>query len=129
MKALEDRLSKDSHNSGKPPSSDGLKRKPVSFRVKSEKKSEGQPGHPGKTLEFTDTPDHRTIHAPSECSGCRAELSETDTILIERRQVLDLPPMKLFVTEHQVESRRCPGCGRIHRGSFPFSVTQPVPYG
>jgi transposase len=129
IQELENRLSKDSHNSGKPPSSDGLKRKPKSLRQPSGKKSGGQSGHPGKTLEFCDAPDERIVHAPSHCDDCGVELSETDTLLTERRQVFELPPMKLFITEHRVESRRCPGCGVVCSGRFPVSVTQPVQYG
>jgi transposase len=126
---LENRLSKDSHNSGKPPSSDGLKRKPASLREKSGKRSGGQPGHPGKTLEFCDAPDHRIVHGPVGCDGCGEDLSEAPTVGTERRQVFDLPPLKLCVTEHAVESRRCPNCGKVSRGSFPEGLTQPVAYG
>jgi transposase len=126
---LESRLSKDSHNSGKPPSTDGLKRKPKSLRPPSGKKTGGQKGHPGKTLEFCDVPDERIVHAPLQCEGCGVELSEGETVGTERRQVFELPPMKLFITEHRVESRRCSGCGRVCSGRFPESVTQPVQYG
>jgi transposase len=129
LKALEDRLSKDSHNSGKPPSSDGLKRKPVSLREKSGKPSGGQKGHPGKTVKFCEAPDQRKIHAPLRCEDCGTDLSEGETVWTERRQVWDLPPMKVFVTEHQVESRRCPCCGTVGRGVFPEGVSQPVEYG
>lgn len=129
VKGVEDRLSKDSHNSGKPPSSDGLARKPKSLREKSGKKSGGQPGHPGKTLELRDDPDRTVPHVPAECERCGGSLSGAETVLIERRQVFDLPPMELEATEHQVESRRCSHCGTVSRGSFPEGVTQPVQYG
>lgn len=129
VRELEDRLMKDSHNSGKPPSSDGLKRKPKSLREKSGRPSGGQPGHRGKTLEFCNVPDERIVHAPTACDGCGENHWEAEAVLTERRQVFDLPPMKLFVTEHQVESRRCVGCGRVSRGTFPERASQPVQYG
>lgn len=129
VKALEDRLSKDSRTSGKPPSSDGLGRKPKSLRETSGKPTGGQPGHPGKTLEPSDTPDHRIVHAPTGCGACGGDLSDAETVSTERRQVFDLPPLALEVTEHRVETRRCRGCGALCRGRFPDGVTQPVQYG
>ena len=110
MRELEDRQSKDSHNSGKPPSSDGFARTPQSLREKSEKQSGGQPGHEGKTLRLRDDPDRRVSHAPKECGGCAGSLEDAETVDVERRQVFDLPPMRLEVVEHQVESRRCGRC-------------------
>ena len=67
---LEDRLAKDSSNSGKPPSSDGLKRKPKILRKKSDKKPGGQPGHVGKGLAQVANPDVIVTHTPSRCTGC-----------------------------------------------------------
>lgn len=129
VQELEDRLTKDSHNSSKPPSSDGLARKPKSLREPSGKKPGGQKGHVGTTLEWREEPDHRLVHTPVGCDGCGEPLAEAETVGTERRQVFDLPPMELIVTEHRVESRRCPCCGRVSRGSFPEGVTQPVQYG
>src|ERR1700704_2255034 len=64
---LERQLGLNSGNSGKPPSSDGLKKKPVrgsSLRERSGKKTGGQQGHPGKTLSRTDSPDATIDHFP-----------------------------------------------------------------
>src|SRR6478752_8878066 len=69
---LERRLSLNSSNSGKPPSSDGLK-KPVrvsSLREPSGKKPGGQKGHPGETLCRTETPAAIIDHYPPACADC-----------------------------------------------------------
>ena len=131
VKQLEDRLGKDSHNSSKPPSSDGLAKKPnpKSLRGKSGRRSGGQPGHPGCTLEFAERPDHTVVHNPEQCQHCGASLEEAPITRTERRQVFDLPPLKLEVTEHQAHTRCCPDCGHDNRGEFPQHVAHRVQYG
>src|SRR6185312_7690185 len=69
---LERQLGLNSGNSGKPPSSDGLKKKPVrvsSLRERSGKKTGGQKGHPGRTLSRTETPDATIDHFPDTCAA------------------------------------------------------------
>jgi transposase len=126
---LENQLATRSHNSSKPPSSDGLGKKTKSRREKSGKKPGGQPGHPGRTLEMVATPDHTVGHFPAVCPGCGEALADMAATDIERRQVFDLPPVAVAVTEHQVGTRTCPRCGCATRGEFPAWVTQPVQYG
>jgi transposase len=67
---LETRLAKNSSNSSKPPSSDGLKKKPKSQREKSDKKPGGQQGHAGKSLKPIEKPDVIVTHTPINCDGC-----------------------------------------------------------
>jgi transposase len=129
VKELEDRLGKDSHNSSKPPSSDGLRKKPRSQRGKSGRPSGGQQGHPGRTLEFAEEPDEVVVHAPELCQSCGATLQDAPVVDCERRQVFDLPPLSLVVTEHQVQTRCCSACGCSNRASFPEMVEQPAQYG
>jgi len=67
VKDLQDRLAKNSHTSSLPPSSDRFARQPKSLRPKSEKPPGGQPGHPGTTLRFAETPDEVIEHRVSVC--------------------------------------------------------------
>lgn len=125
-------VTRDSHNSSLPPSLDlpWLKAKRTrSLRKKSGRRPGGQPGHCGSTLKPSERPDHVVTHAPQKCLGCGASLDATDVIASERRQVFDLPPVRLLVTEHRRETRRCPTCGTEARGDFPTGVHAPVQYG
>jgi transposase len=130
---LERQLGLNSGNSGKPPSSDGLKKKPArvsSLRERSGKKTGGQKGHPGKTLSRTDTPDATVDHFPKVCAGCGEPLSETTANGHTARQVFDLPePQPLIVTEHRAHQCRCAACGADTRAAFPEEVAAPVQYG
>ena len=139
VQELEGRLAKDSHNSSKPPSSDGLAKKPKSLRPatgQSGRKTGGQPNHPGRTLRWEAHPDSIVTHHPTACAGCGADLQEVPDDLadglecgITRRQVHDLPPLRLLVTEHQTLCRTCPHCRKLNQGTFPDSVKKPVQYG
>ena len=130
---LERQLGLNSGNSGKPPSSDGLKKKPArtaSLRERSGRKPGGQKGHPGKTLSRTDTPDAIADHFPAACSGCGGALSGATATGHTARQVFDLPePQPLVVTEHRAFACVCGHCGEETRAVFPEGVTAPVQYG
>lgn len=129
VKELADRLGTDSHNSSKPPSSDGFAKKTRSLRQKSGKKPGGQPGHPGSTLRFSEAPDEVVTHRPAACRGCGEVLAGEPATSVERRQVVDLPPVSLQVVEHRAERKACPRCGVTTAAEFPDAVTQPVQYG
>lgn len=124
---LEAQINKDSHNSSKPPSSD-LGRAPKNLREKSSKPSGGQPGHQGHTLRQIENPDYMNIHQLHGRCQCGKELSEGTFIGYKKRQVFDLPPIHLEVTEHRAEIRRCE-CGKEHIARFPENVIAPVQYG
>jgi transposase len=126
---LERRLGLNSRNSGKPPSSDGLKKPPrvSSLREPSGKTTGGQTGHPGKTLRRTETPDATINHYPTACVGCGKRLSAAMAIDHVARQVFDLPePKPLIVTEHRAHGCRGTACGTQTRAAFPGGVTAPV---
>jgi transposase len=126
---LEARLAKNSRNSSKPPSSDGLdKPAPKSLRGRSGKRPGGQAGHRGQTLCQVERPDRTERHEPICCRGCGAGLGGAPTAGVERRQVFDLPPIAVTVTEHQLVKRRC-GCGTVTCADAPDGVEAPVQYG
>lgn len=125
---LEGRIAKNSRNSSKPPSTDGLnKPKPKSLRLPGNKPSGGQKGHKGHTLKKSENPDHIVAHCPpATCPVCQQKPGEA--IVSDTRQVFDLPTLRFEVTEHQVLQAQCE-CGNICRGVFPFAVSAPVQYG
>jgi transposase len=129
VQALQEQLKKDSHNSHLPPSSDRFHRQPKSLRQKSGKKAGGQPGHPGTTLMLSPTPDRVIVHAVEQCVHCQRDLREIESLQVERRQVIDLPPKRVLVIEHQAEQKCCPGCQQISIAPFPENVSAPVQYG
>jgi transposase len=130
LNELEAAQEKDSHNSSKPPSSDGFKRQPKSLRQSTGSKPGGQPGHRGKTLKRVAHPDATVVHPVDlRCDVCGACLDPTQaTLAPESRQVIDLPVLRYLVTEHRVQRLRC-RCGKEHCGQFPARVSQPVQYG
>lgn len=122
-------INKDSHNSSKPPSTDFKRPIPKSLRKKSKRKSGGQPGHQGHTLQRVDNPDYRIIHTAMGTCECGEDIRNGTHLDYERRQTADIPPpQKLEYTEHCAEKFRC-RCGRIHAAPFPEGVEAPIQYG
>jgi transposase len=130
LEKLEHRLNKNSSNSSNPPSSDGLKKpKPKSRREKGKRKSGGQPGHEGETLKMVAHPDTVVTHPHALCAHCRHDLSSEGVERMVKRQVFDLPPIQMQVTEHQAEVKVCPCCKKHSRSAFPTGVNAPTQYG
>ncbi|HEV2088113.1 MAG TPA: IS66 family transposase [Cryptosporangiaceae bacterium] len=130
--ALRGRLGKDSHNSSKPPSTDGPgtpKRVPKSLRGVSGRRPGGQPGHPGASLTLVEQPDEVVVHQPSVCAGCGHDLGAAVVLRTERRQVIDLPVVRAQVVEHRAETRSGPECGQATTAPFPTGVPAPIQYG
>lgn len=132
IEQLEAQLGQNSRNSNWPSSRDkGRKKKrKQNLRQKSDKKTGGQPGHQGHTLKFSHEPDKVERHRPEGCQHCQQLFAqEQSAVELNRRQVIDLPPLKVEVTEHQVERLVCHKCGQVSDGQFPEGVTQLVQYG
>lgn len=128
---LEDQLSKNSSNSSKPPSSDGFKRqnKTKSMRKKSGKKAGGQKGHKGSTLKMVVTPDETVTHTLDECPICKYSMENIKPLRTERKQVFDIPPLAILVTEHQAQVKICPHCQAKSTAQFPDNVVNFTQYG
>ena len=122
-------IDKDSHNSSKPPSTDFKRPHPKSLRQKGQRKSGGQPGHQGFTLQRVKNPHHRIIHPLTGRCTCGRNIKDGRFIDFERRQVADIPPPQaLEYTEHCAEIFEC-RCGKIHTAPFPEGVDAPIQYG
>jgi len=130
---LESRINKNSRNSSKPPSTDGLAKppcKPKSLRKKGKRKSGGQPKHKPHRLEPVEQPDH-TIDLPVTTCDCLAGIDVTQIPVLgyERRQVFELPEPKIKVTEYRAEIKCCPSCGKRIKADFPEGVNAHAQYG
>lgn len=129
---LKARLNQDSHNSSKPPSSDGPGSnpppKPKSMRGISKKKTGGQKGHTGQTLQKSASPDLQKDHFP-EGSCCGEVPARRKWFVESTRQDVDLPVIKTCTTEHRFWAWICPRCGEIHRCAIPSFLSKSIQYG
>lgn len=127
------RLNQNSQNSSIPPSKDINRKKSHKrnsrSRQPSKKKQGGQKGHKGSTLQFSDEPDKVIEHKPTVCEKCQSQLESGKTVEVSKRQVFDIPPVKMVVTEHQQHTISCPCCGKENKGIYPKNVKAPVQYG
>ena len=127
---LEAQLSKDSHNSSRPPSTDpAWAKRTKSLRRPSGKRPGGQAGHRGETLRLSEDPDRIVEHQPRECRSCHAPLAAGQVVGHRRQQVWEIVPAKLKVTEHRLAVLRCPSCGETTSVEFSGAVRSGVQYG
>jgi transposase len=124
---LRARLNQNCTNSSQPPSSNPFI-KPKSLRVKTGRKPGGQPGHQGSNLRLTATPDEVVEHKVDTCIHCGGDLSQVIATVSQTRQVVDVKIIPL-VTQHSVQSKTCPVCGKQTTADFPHGVEQYLQYG
>lgn len=124
---------RDSHNSSLPPALDppvaraaNALRRTRSLRRPSGQRPGAQPGHRGHTRLRVERPDRVVTHAPRECRGCGASLVGSPIVKGESRQVIDLPPVKVWVVEHRSLTKRCRSCDEVTKGRFPREVKAAV---
>jgi transposase len=128
VKELKSRLNMDSHNSSKPPSSDGFKKKTKSLRSHSGKTSGGQPGHPGNSLKC-ESPNETENLPVDECKRCKYSLKDQVLSDEEIAQIIDILFPKLFVKELRAAIKICPCCGMINKASLPSGIQAGIQYG
>jgi transposase len=128
VKELESQSHQNSRNSSNPPSKDKFKPKPAFPRIKGGKIG-GKKGHDGGTLKMIDNPDVVEPHKAEVCIHC-GQVHTTETLILRaRRQVFDIPPPRIEVTEHQALDWVCSGCQALNRGHFPQDVCANTQYG
>jgi transposase len=128
LQELEKKTDKNSRNSSKPPSSDGLRKVAAEPRQRGEHSNGGQKGHVGTTRLLIDNPDVIEELYPRGHCVCGAELAAQTAVVKERRQQIDIPEPKTIVTEYRLMQVRC-HCGLLHSSTFPEGVTPNVSYG
>ncbi len=134
IRELQGRLGRNSRNSSRPPSKDGLDTpKPKSLRKKSERKPGGQEGHPGAHMAVPHEPDEVRQHLPSKCLGCPhlAECREKGGVFScgEKRYEVNVV-IGTKVTEHQsLEAVACPYGEAVQPAAFPENIRAHVQYG
>jgi transposase len=129
---LRARLSQNSGNSSRPPSSDGYRKRSYTDILQdgvAKKKRGGQVGHKGSTLHQVSHPDFIIEHKPEECIYGHHFGSASEYELSEKRQVFEIPPPKIDVYEHRIYRIQCPVCEKTHKAEFPPEVTSPAQYG
>jgi len=100
------------------------------LRESSGRQSGAQSGHTGSNLKQVATPDKVIVHLPLRCRVCGACLQEVEPRRADaKRQVFDLPRLRLEVTEHQIGVKKCPCCDTDTRSEFPSGVGNLASYG
>lgn len=130
LQELEAKLGMNSSNSSKPPSTDNkLTKTKTKAGSNSKRKRGAQSGHKGSNLKISETPDITDILLPSNCSCCNTSLQKIESSKVEKRQVYDLPDIKMQITEYQSHSKECPKCNVLNKPLFPKGVEAATQYG
>ena len=119
---------KNSNNSSIPPSKDENRPKRKSLREKTNRKVGGQKGRKGNTLKMVENPDITKKHIPDFCTCCGEDLSSVPYEFVRKRQVFDIPEIKIKVTEHRIFKKMCT-CGNEIVSDFPKEANAPASYG
>lgn len=131
IKELEEKLNKNSKNSSKPPSSDGLKKqnRNTSLREKSNKKQGAQPRHDGTRMIITGEPDHVTDLIPAPCQKCpQWQKCKGTACNVERRYQVDIE-IRQTLEAYDCYKVVCPKTNETLKGIFPDDIRGEIQYG
>jgi len=133
-KQLKEIINKDSSNSSKPPSTnngfkDPEKSDSESTPKKKKKPRGGQEKSKGTNLKKVKKPDYIEILEVNSCKNCNHNLEDIDSKLISSKQVFDIPPLNIEVTEYQLHSKTCSCCGSVNKPEYPSNLKSYVQYG
>ena len=131
IKELEAQLGMNSTNSSKPPSTDNKLKKSDKIKRKTEqnRKRGAQNGHKGSNLKMVATPDKVQVLLPTHCKCCGNSLESVDSLKEEKRQLFDLPEIKMEVTEYRAHTKECPHCHTQTKAAFPKKINATTQYG
>jgi hypothetical protein len=122
---------KNSTNSSKPPSSDGLagEQRPRGRKHKGKRKPGGQPGHPGHHRPLVPSAEVSAVEVllPKQCGHCGGSLPQTPAGATtegepRRHQVTEVPPVKAHITEYQLPNVVCGECGKTTHAPLPKDI-------
>lgn len=122
---------RNSTNSSKPPSSDGLagEQRARGRKHKSKRKPGAQPGHPGHHRGLVPTAAVSAVEVvlPKQCGHCGGRLSKIPGKVTtegepRRHQVTEMPAVKAHVTEYQFPNVVCGDCGKATRAPLPEEI-------
>jgi transposase len=126
---LKARLTQNSANSSRPPSSDGYRKISKVFSNEGKKRQGGQIGHKGGTLRQVENPDKIEWCYPTKCH-CGHEFTNISEIISHsKQQLFEIPAPKIYVTEYKLCKCKCPKCGAMNKGKAPDNINSPVQYG
>ena len=130
ISALEAKLGLDSQNSSKPPSSDTPppRTPPRGQRTPSGCARRCYPAWRPAANSCPDARFARPVFCPACCADCGHPLADVPVMTTQRRQVFDVPEVRVMVTEHQVLTKEC-GCGQSTTAVFPPDVRSLTQYG
>ncbi len=133
---LQARIAELEERSGRPPKTPANSSVPPSQTPKANRpvppagspRPGARPRHAGTTRPFGE-PTERIALRVAECACCGTDLGAVAQEPVDRRQVIDLPPIRPEIVEAVVHRVTCPGCGQVQTAAFPAAFTAPVRLG